>query len=160
MIFLLVLLLPSPGNGSIFFFFNDTATPEIYPLPLHAALPIYHEAAVGGPQRAGALAIEPRILLDRGREPLLQVDEGLAAPVAADGIGERLAVTRRAVKVDHDHSIAAAGEGLRVPAVGPQVPEADLRTAVDDESDWGSAAGLETVCLRQVGVHGLVFPAP
>src|SRR3712207_7993508 len=24
----------------IFFFFNDTATPEIYPLPLHAALPI------------------------------------------------------------------------------------------------------------------------
>src|SRR2546425_8499437 len=23
-----------------FFFFNDTATPEIYPLPLHAALPI------------------------------------------------------------------------------------------------------------------------
>src|SRR2546421_9896304 len=25
---------------SFFFFFNDTATPEIYPLPLHAALPI------------------------------------------------------------------------------------------------------------------------
>src|SRR2546427_7226281 len=24
-----------------FFFFNDTATTEIYPLPLHAALPIY-----------------------------------------------------------------------------------------------------------------------
>src|SRR2546425_6547272 len=24
----------------IFFFFNDTATPEIYPLPLHDALPI------------------------------------------------------------------------------------------------------------------------
>src|SRR2546429_9247668 len=24
----------------IFFFFNDTAPPEIYPLPLHAALPI------------------------------------------------------------------------------------------------------------------------
>src|SRR2546421_9494334 len=29
--------IPSP----LFFFFNDTATPEIYPLPLHAALPIY-----------------------------------------------------------------------------------------------------------------------
>src|SRR3989440_7592212 len=25
---------------SVFFFFNDTATPEIYPLPLHAPLPI------------------------------------------------------------------------------------------------------------------------
>src|SRR2546430_5858451 len=30
---------------SIFFFFNDTATPEIYPLPLHDALPI----SLGGP---------------------------------------------------------------------------------------------------------------
>src|SRR2546422_7789075 len=30
-----------------FFFLNDTATPEIYPLPLHAALPI----SSAGPQR-------------------------------------------------------------------------------------------------------------
>src|SRR2546427_10466113 len=28
----------------IFFFFNDTATTEIYTLSLHDALPIYHEA--------------------------------------------------------------------------------------------------------------------
>src|SRR3989339_547180 len=28
-----------------FFFFNDTATPEIYPLPLHDALPIWVPAA-------------------------------------------------------------------------------------------------------------------
>src|SRR5256885_15936503 len=27
--------------NSIFFFFNDTAPPDIYPLPLHDALPIY-----------------------------------------------------------------------------------------------------------------------
>src|SRR2546427_9942106 len=27
----------------IFFFFNDTATTEIYTLPLHDALPIFHE---------------------------------------------------------------------------------------------------------------------
>src|SRR5258708_8564177 len=27
-------------SSSFFFFFNDTATTEIYPLPLHAALPI------------------------------------------------------------------------------------------------------------------------
>src|ERR1017187_5982358 len=26
-----------------FFFFNDPATPEIYPFPLHAALPIWHD---------------------------------------------------------------------------------------------------------------------
>src|SRR5258707_15730666 len=28
--------------GAIFFFFNDTATTEIYTLSLHDALPIYH----------------------------------------------------------------------------------------------------------------------
>src|SRR2546423_5542261 len=42
----------------IFFFFNDTATTEIYTLSLHDALPIYdaHRAAPLGPQdgRAGA----------------------------------------------------------------------------------------------------------
>src|SRR3712207_7009622 len=35
----------------LFFFFNDTATTEIYTLSLHDALPIYHRrerAAVGG----------------------------------------------------------------------------------------------------------------
>ena len=34
------------GNGfSSFFFFNDTATTEIYTLSLHDALPIYHHVA-------------------------------------------------------------------------------------------------------------------
>src|SRR2546430_10413415 len=32
----------------IFFFFNDTATTEIYTLSLHDALPIYRRAAHGG----------------------------------------------------------------------------------------------------------------
>src|SRR5258705_8438421 len=36
-LFFLPLLSP---RLSFFFFFNDTAPPEIYPLPLHAALPI------------------------------------------------------------------------------------------------------------------------
>src|SRR3990172_6772572 len=30
----------------LFFFFNDTAPTEIYPLPLHAALPIYSSGSV------------------------------------------------------------------------------------------------------------------
>src|SRR6266496_6788309 len=42
--------LPSPS--SLFFFFNDTATTEIYTLSLHDALPIY-AAATAGP-RPGA----------------------------------------------------------------------------------------------------------
>src|SRR5436190_20310547 len=44
-------------NLSIFFFFNDTATTEIYTLSLHDALPISPRP---GPRRAGAahLAVE------------------------------------------------------------------------------------------------------
>src|SRR3989441_6316870 len=33
---------------SIFFFLNDTATPEIYPLPLHDALPIFETSGSRG----------------------------------------------------------------------------------------------------------------
>src|SRR3712207_8054135 len=32
----------------VFFFFNDTATTEIYTLSLHDALPIFHQLAVEG----------------------------------------------------------------------------------------------------------------
>src|SRR5256885_8165305 len=47
-------------TGCAFFFFNDTATTEIYTLSLHDALPIYHEDEVRhgrrihGAARAGA----------------------------------------------------------------------------------------------------------
>src|SRR5258708_30255917 len=50
----------------LFFFFNDTATTEIYTLSLHDALPIYHvlaatrlEAAQGRQQRAYQQLIHP-----------------------------------------------------------------------------------------------------
>src|SRR5260221_2111438 len=36
----------------IFFFFNDTATTEIYTLSLHDALPIYPQRPVEAPRRA------------------------------------------------------------------------------------------------------------
>src|SRR2546426_5449025 len=35
-----------PGSGFVFFFFNDTATTEIYTLSLHDALPIYARRGV------------------------------------------------------------------------------------------------------------------
>src|SRR5256885_16746863 len=53
----------------LFFFFNDTATTEIYTLSLHDALPIYQpRAARGGPQGVDP----PRQLLVR---PLAQRSE-------------------------------------------------------------------------------------
>src|SRR4051795_12941425 len=41
LVFSLHNFLPAPCVVSVFFFFNDTATTEIYPLSLHDALPIY-----------------------------------------------------------------------------------------------------------------------
>src|SRR5947199_9873284 len=41
----------------LFFFFNDTATTEIYTLSLHDALPISGGIAVFGPVRAGNLFV-------------------------------------------------------------------------------------------------------
>src|SRR3712207_7090458 len=46
---------------SLFFFFNDTATTEIYTLSLHDALPIYGVAARGqqAAEATGHLAVRP-----------------------------------------------------------------------------------------------------
>src|SRR2546430_10990645 len=45
--------MPRPPPTSTFFFFNDTATPEIYTLSLHDALPIStREGGEGGRVRA------------------------------------------------------------------------------------------------------------
>src|SRR5258708_31980700 len=51
-----------------FFFFNDTATTEIYTLSLHDALPIFEKNLARPPRRsfrAGALALVALGLIDR-----------------------------------------------------------------------------------------------
>src|SRR5256885_11874026 len=46
--------------GSLFFFFNDTATTEIYTLSLHYALPIYPDLyEPGGHRRSGQQPGDP-----------------------------------------------------------------------------------------------------
>src|SRR5260221_8186899 len=44
----------------MFFFFNDTATTEIYPLSLHDALPISRQQSRRRPDRQGELSPPPR----------------------------------------------------------------------------------------------------
>ena len=66
------------GGGQCFFFFNDTATPEIYTLSLHDALPISQTMAA---QRGRAQAAGERRLRDAHRNGS---DAGQAA---ADGCG-------------------------------------------------------------------------
>src|SRR2546422_5373296 len=70
---------------SSFFFFNDTATTEIYTLSLHDALPIYRV-------RDGAL--EPVVEEVGGGADLRGDDEGAAA-------GERAQVVRRLRSEEH-----------------------------------------------------------
>src|SRR2546429_2868070 len=64
-----------PPQSSLFFFFNDTATTEIYTLSLHDALPIYLRSAARRVDDHGALRyvddaleIHPDSLLHRSEE--------------------------------------------------------------------------------------------
>src|SRR5256885_17228584 len=76
----------------LFFFFNDTATTEIYTLSLHDALPIYADHALGrqadflGPDVVGLVVLG----VDRGQQAFLGqlVDLGQQLP----GPLERLAL--------------------------------------------------------------------
>ena len=85
--------------------------------------------------------------------------KGLAAPVLADRVGERLAVAGRAVEVDEHHRVAAPGEGLRIPAPAPLVLEADLRATVHEEGDRILATRFETCGLHHVTVDRRIIGA-
>src|SRR3712207_9167574 len=81
------------SERSTFFFFNDTATTEIYPLSLHDALPICADHVVGQVRRR-------RRLIPAGRlQPVAQrllVEAGLrAAGLVAVGGPEARAIRRR-----------------------------------------------------------------
>src|SRR2546430_9142152 len=51
-------MLPRPPSACVLFFFNDTATTEIYTLPLHDALPI----SLLLPARRRAFRLQPRVV--------------------------------------------------------------------------------------------------
>src|SRR3712207_8477632 len=60
-----------PSSSMYIFFFNDTATTEIYTLSLHDALPIWavrlHAPQPGGPQGTGGRGFTDRRAVSRGR---------------------------------------------------------------------------------------------
>src|SRR6185503_11563529 len=134
----------------------DEAAEAVRPV---ARDPVHHVPAVGAAERAGAITVEPREFLGCGREALLQILERLAAPVAADRVGEGLPVSGRAVEVDEDDAIACAGEYLRVPAVAPGICETRLRSAMHDERDRVAPVGREIPGLDRVSVDLLAARA-
>src|SRR3712207_9147872 len=68
------------------FFFNDTATTEIYTLSLHDALPIFRDAGQGGvpPPPTRALALEHPA--DDSRPSVIASSDGTCSSAAAPGI--------------------------------------------------------------------------
>src|SRR2546427_359581 len=104
-------------NYVLFFFFNDTATTEIYTLSLHDALPIWAELRQAGPDHGHALGpararmdgrpaatAQPRRPAALGDGPA--VDRAVAGPARGAGV--------------HAFRPRAAGLGLH----GPGVPRA------------------------------------
>src|SRR2546429_6999788 len=113
---------------SFFFFFNDPAPPDIYPLPLPDALPIYvpRDVAAGAPEDRVRLDVHPHVQVARRSAALTRCalapepdplpvrhargDAGLARPAAHRAATTR---TRRAGVVDDQAPAAALLAPLR-----------------------------------------------
>ncbi len=134
----------------------DEALEAVGPL---AGDPVHHVAAVGSAQRAHAIAVQPRILFERRRESELQILERFAAPVAADRIGERLAVAGGAVEIDHHHGIAGAGESLCVPSPMPDVSQLPCGPPCTTNATGYFPLRLKSEGFHDVAEHILVVPA-
>src|SRR2546427_12595916 len=113
---------------NIFFFFNDTATPEIYTLPLHAALPI---PRVAPPLEVVAQLVRqclPRFVApierteprQRDERPVIQHDTRLQVPprpgpLEGDAFAERVHVASHGMRyglgayLDRDDPVAELG---------------------------------------------------
>src|SRR2546425_9547262 len=63
-----VMLLYHLRRFVFFFFFNDTATTEIYTLSLHDALPIFHDACAGAVWQAAVIGFAGLRFTDRSEE--------------------------------------------------------------------------------------------
>src|SRR5580704_3787606 len=96
------------------------ALPGFGPVP---GDPRNHVAAVGSAQRTGSVTIQIAIVCKRVAPALLQIRERPIAPVADDGLAERLAIAARAMKIHHHDRIAHTGPDLRIPAIAPRIAE-------------------------------------
>src|SRR2546430_16049912 len=61
----MLFLMMSLRSSSYFFFFNDTATTEIYTLSLHDALPIYSQSTISAIQTLACIQEESGTLVQR-----------------------------------------------------------------------------------------------
>src|SRR3712207_3251853 len=117
---------------SSFFFFNDTATTEIYTLSLHDALPIYPVALRSREQQGP----EPYVLFQRNPDPL----------VGRNGVGDHelgRRLLRLRVAVGHPFLVQGSACGERFGLVHLQ----------SSSKVW--AGGAPPALARSTGVRGL-----
>src|SRR2546429_8540254 len=93
-----------------FFFFNDTATTEIYPLPLHDALPIYRvDRRSGVSQRLPITTLES--VVSSAEQRAARIGEKHAVARAADVYAALPAITG---KMELEYEIGRASCRERV----------------------------------------------
>src|SRR5260221_9386346 len=111
---LLYYLQPCVLFFSFFFFFNDTAPPEIYPLPLHDALPIsVHLLLRDRHELQERFVRHPHVALGMvGRDLALVGEEDLHRPprhrraVRGGGVGEpRVERDRKSTRLNSSHTV-------------------------------------------------------
>src|SRR3712207_7986507 len=115
----------------LFFFFNDTATTEIYTLSLHDALPICYlrgDVLIEVAKKSGAEAIHPGYGFLSERAPFIQAvrDAGLTfigpSPEAVTAMGDKTEARKRAIDAGvpvvpgTKEALADAAEARRVAA--------------------------------------------
>src|SRR3712207_7154482 len=90
-----------------FFFFNDTATTEIYTLSLHDALPIFRERVLAAvaesptPVRCVVVAAAPVTSIDvTAADALTELDDALLA----QGVELRFAEDRKSTRLNSSHA--------------------------------------------------------
>src|SRR5215475_11577496 len=111
--------------------------------------PICHVTAVTRTQRTLPVFVDEGIVLLDVIEAFHQILKRSAAPVSVDGIGKVLSVAGGAVKVNHNHYIAAGGEELGIPAEAPVVAPGPLRASVDEKLHGIFPAGVKVRRLEQ-----------
>src|SRR2546425_11810729 len=95
-----------------FFFFNDTATTEIYTLSLHDALPISPASTTGYPALAPDLAVEVLSPGDRPGEVLAKVADWLSAGTRLVWVLDPERRLARVYRDDGSETIVTAEGGL------------------------------------------------
>src|SRR2546430_2900643 len=155
---------------SSLFFFNDTATTEIYTLSLHDALPISLAGARG---EADDLAVDPgatspgalRLLEDEEAAPLAGREPGVTAIVRGNearaiiGREKQLLELSVGAATEGHIQVAVADEAVRVPdgagaADGPLGDRAAESLGVGSDSHVARGEGRERSGERRVGKEG------